>query len=315
MNIAILNDYFLKPEHIERLKTLGTVSVFSDTDSEEKAIERLKDIDIAIADCYIAPLTKKVLESTKTLKLIALDVTGYDLVDLETANKKGIKVANLPTFATEAVAEHAIALIFAVIRKINLADASMRENPFQLDPADKDMEKFLGFNLEGKTLGVIGLGRIGQQVAHIGNALGMNVLGYDINQKNIEGIKQVTKEELLKESDIVSINLLFIPELENFISKIELDMMKPTAIIINTARGKLINEKDLHEALSSGKLAGAGLDVIVDWSENNPLTKLENVVLTPHMAFFTKESIDNMATMVIENVKSFIEDTPTNIVN
>ena len=315
MKIVILNECFFLYTHINQLKSLGDLEIFEDTTTEEDAINRLKDADIAIADCLIAPLNKKVLESTNKLKFLALNTTGYDAVDLKTADAKGIKVSNVPGFATDSVAEHTIALMFAVIRKIAYGDKVMRINPFQIDPGKKEEQKFLGFNIAGKTFGVIGLGAIGQKIAELGNALGMNVISYNRTPKEIANVTMVSLEELLKNSDVVSINLQLTPETEYIIGEKELNLMKPSAIIINTARGKHIDSKALYNALSSGKIAGAGLDVIEDWTKDNPLLKLDNVVFTPHEGFFTKESLKNLSDIILKNVESFVNVNPINLVS
>ena len=315
MKIAILNESFFKNPHLDALRALGDLAIHENTDTEEKAIERLKGIEIAIADCYIAPINKKVLESTDALKLLAINSTGYDLVDVAAAKAKGIQVANVPGFSTEAVAEHATALMLAVSRKIPAGDTGMRQAPFQIDPASQEHHKYLGFDLAGKTLGVVGLGSIGRRVAKIGQGFGMKVLAFNRSQKNIEGVKQVSLDELLGESDIVSLHLPFSPDTENIITAERLQLMKPTAILINTARGKCVDESALISALQSHQIAGAGLDTIIDWSAFNPLLKLDNVVLSPHSAFFTEEALENCANIIVENIKAFVEGKAVNIVN
>ncbi len=315
MKIAILNESFFKKSHLDALRVLGDLTIYENTDTEEKAIERLRGVEIAISDCFIAPLNKKVLENADALKFLAISSTGYDLVDVSTAKNRGIQVANVPRYSTEAVAEHAIALMLAVNRKIPAGDVVMRQVPFQIDPASQEQKKYLGFNLQGKTLGIVGLGSIGLRVAQIGIGFGMKVLAYNRSQKNIAGIKQVSLEELLKESDIVSLHLPLTPETENLITAERLEMMKPTAILINTAGGKIVDESALISTLQSHKITGAGLDTIVEWKESNPLLKLENVVLSPKSAFFTNESLDNCADIIVTNVKSFVDGKAVNIVN
>ena len=315
MKISILNESFFKESHLNALRALGDLTIHENTDTEEKAIERLKNVEIAISACYIAPLNKKVLENVDALKLLVINSTGYDCVDVVTAKSKGIQVANVSGYSTEAVAEHAIALMLAVSKKIPAGDAVMRQAPFQVDPANQEQRKYLGFNLQGKTLGVVGFGNIGSRVAQIGIGFGMKVLAFNRSKKNVDNVKQVSLEELLKESDIVSLHLSLTPETENIITAERLKMMKPTAILINTARGKIVDESALITTLQSHKITGAGLDTIVEWKESNPLLKLDNVVLSPHSAFFTKESLDNCADIIITDVKSFVEGKVVNVVN
>ena len=187
--------------------------------------------------------------------------------------------------------------------------------PFQIDQASHDHRKYLGFDLNGKTLGILGLGNIGLRVAQIGTGFKMKVLAYNRSKKNVAGVKQVSLEELLKESDIVSLHLPLTSETENLIDAERLQIMKPTAIIINTARGKIVDEPALYNALQSRKIAGAGLDVIVEYKKSNPILKLDNVIFSPHSAFFTNESLSKCADIIVANVKSFIEGKAVNIVN
>lgn len=317
MKIAVLNGSFFDDEEIKKLRRLGDeVKVFDNTYTESEAIERLKGVNIAVADCLTTPLNHRVLNSADSLRLLALNTVGYDTVDLNTATRKGIQVANVPGHSTEAVAMHVFALMLAVSNKIVRLDALMRLQPFEIDPANTEHRaQFLGFSPVGKTLGIIGLGDIGQRVAQIGNALGMRVIAYNRSPRNIPGVTMVPLEQLLRESDVVSLHLPLAKETEKIINAERLQMMKPTAILINTSRGGLVDEEALAVALQSHKIAGAGLDVLSNLSPNNPLLKLDNVVLTPHSAFFTQESLKNCAEQVIQNIKSFIEGHPTNIVN
>lgn len=310
MKIAILNESFLTESHIEHLKQLGEVVVYESTNSEEKAIERLQDVDIAVMDGFICPLNQKVLTSSNQLKLIALNHSGFEMVDMESANKKGIKVADVPGYSTEGVAEHVIALMFAVIRHIPQADREMRNHPFEIDPANKEQHKYLGFNVADKTLGVIGLGSIGSRVAELGNALGMKVVGYNRTPKSLPKVAMVSLEELLKTSDVISINMALAPEVEHIIGENEIALMKSSAVLINTANGKPIDNQALYKALKEGRIGGAGLDVLEDWNQSNPLLKLDNVILTPHEAFFTTESLKNMADIITENIETYVKEKP-----
>lgn len=315
MKIAVLNEVFLSPDQLNRLKSLGEVEVFTDTDSEEKALSRIVDAEVIIADPFVTPLNTRVLESANKLKLIVISVVGYSKVDMETANKKGIKVANIPGFSTQAVAELTFGLILSVARSITLADRRMRENPFEVDAGNPNHSVFNGLELRGKTLGVIGLGRIGRRVAEIGHALGMNVVGYNRTSVQVPNVETLSLDELLKRSDVISLHVAFFPELENMISRPQLALMKQGVMLINTCRGKLIDEVALSEALSSGKLRGAGLDELATWEKSNPLLKLDNIVMTPHEGYLTDGSTKSMSEMVVANVEAYLSGTPINIVN
>lgn len=315
MKIAILTDCSLKEQQLKRLKRLGDVALYDDTDSEEKAISRLNGINIAIADAYLTPLNEKVFNNAKNLQFVAISSTGFDVVDLTAAKKNKIKVANIPGFSTEAVAEQAIALMFAVLRKIPRLDKAMRQGPFELDPGKDDTMQYIGTTVKGKTLGIIGLGDIGKRVAEMGQGLGMQVVAYNRTPRAMNNVQTVSLEKLLKKSDVISVSVALNSETQSMISTKEFGLMKPSAIIVNTARGKVIDENAMTIALQSRKIAGAGLDVLADWSADNRLCTLENVVLTPHAAWFTDDSLDNMAEMLTANVEAFVSGNPMYIVN
>jgi D-3-phosphoglycerate dehydrogenase len=317
MKIAILNECFLTAEYSHRLKEIGEVLVFENTTTEEQAIERLKDIDIAVIDGFLCPITAKILESTDTLKLIVLPHTGYFMVDLETANKKGIKVANAPGFSKQAVAELVIGLMFAVNRRIPLMDRHMREQPFESDPGNADQQNmYWGFDIKGRTMGILGLGRIGSTVATLALGLGMKVIAHNRSEKVMEGVEMVSKEELLKRSDVVSINVTSGADTKNLISKKELELMKPTAILINVDQGQQADTDALYEALQKGQIGGAGLDQVAGLTTDHPILKLDNVVFTPHAGSSTNESFRvNLPELVVSAVEAFSQGNPKNLVN
>lgn len=314
MKLVVLNECFFKPEHIARLKALGELEVFNDTTTESQVIERLKDANIAIADCFIAPLNKQLFDNVPKLKYLTINSTGYDPVDLMAAKANGIQVSDIPGFSTEAVAEHAIALMFAVNRHIFQLDKRIHEQPYEIDPADKTQLPYLGFNLRGKTLGIIGFGHIGQRVAEIAQAIGMKVIVYNRSPKHIPGIPEVSLEALLQQSDIVSLHTPLNAESENMIGTKELALMQPHALLINTARGKVVDTGALYDALKNKRLGGAGLDVLAQWGKDNPLLSLDNVIVTPHSAWYTKESFENLADMVVENVEAYVSGRAKNLI-
>lgn len=317
MKIAVLNECFLNKDHLKRLRVLGEVEIFENTKTENQAIERLKGADIAVIDGFICPPTAKVLESTENLKLIVLPHTGYFMVDLETANKKSIKVANAPGFSKEAVAEMVIGLMFAVNRKIPLMDRDMRKNPFNSDPGNIEQQnKYWGFDIKGRTMGIIGLGRIGSTVAILALGLGMKVMANNRSPKTMDGVEMVSLEELLKRSDVVSINVTSGKDTENIISEKELNLMKPTAILINVDQGKMVDTKALYKALRQRKIAGAGLDQVVGLTKDHPMLELDNVVFTPHAGSSTNDSFRvNLPELVVSDIESFVNGNPQNAVN
>lgn len=317
MKIGILNECFLSEDHLNRLKALGDVVMFENTRTEDEAIERLKGIDVAIIDGFLCPPTAKVLDSTDSLKLIVLPHTGYFMVDLETANKKGVKVANAPGFSKEAVAEMIIGLMFAVNRRIPLMDRNMRKNPFESDPGNIDQQNtYWGFDIKGRTMGIIGLGRIGSTVATLALGLGMKVIAHNRSEKKMDGVEMVSKEELLKKSDVISLNITSSNEAKNFISKKELDLMKPTAIFINVDQGIMVDTEALYDALKEKKIAGAGLDQVAGLTKDYPILKLDNVVFTPHAGSSTNESFRvNLPELIVSAVEGFIQNRPKNLLN
>lgn len=317
MKITVLNECFLNESHLERLKILGEVVVFENTVSEDEAIERLKGADVAIWDGFLCAPTSRILESTDKLKLIVLPHTGYFMVDMDAANKKGIKIANAPGFSKEAVAELVIGLMFAVNRKIPLMDRDMRENPFESDPGNTEQQKkYFGFDIKGKTLGIIGLGRIGSTVATLALGLGMKVVAHNRSPKNMESVEMVSKDELLKRSDVISVNVTSSTETKNLISQKEFGLMKPTAIFINVDQGAMVDTEALYNALRDNKIAGAGLDQVAGLTKNHPILKLDNVVFTPHVGSYTNESFRvNLPELVVSAVEGFIQNNPKNIIN
>lgn len=315
MKITILNESFISNDNLKRLKALGKVEVFLDTANEDTAIDRINDSEIVIADMFVCPINKKVLSKAEKLKLIVLNTTGYDKVDLDYAKSRGIKVCNAPGFATDAVAEHAFSLMMSVARKVVFGDKSFRAKPFEILPDDDCHRIFMGLNLKGKTLGVIGTGNIGRRVCEIGVGLGMKVIAHNRTEKKITGVTFKELSSVLTESDVISLNLPLTKESEGLIDKEKLNMMKKDAILINTSRDKIVNTDALYDSLFSGKLFGVGLDVVALDDKNHPILKLENVIFTPHSAWFTKESLDNLGEIIVDNVESFVKGNEKNIIN
>ena len=314
MNIAILQNWSLSKEDMERAKTLGAVTLYDSTDSEDQAIDRLIGADIAVLDRFHLLPTRKIFEGAKQLKLLVVTSTAYHGVDLDAATEHGIKVANVPGFSTESVAEHAIALMFSVIRRIPLGNRLIREKPFQAFGIESDYP-VQGLEVRGRTLGIIGLGSIGSRVAELGLGLGMKVVAYNRTPRQMQGVEMVSLDGLLKTSDVVSLGTAFNSETENIISTRELALMKPTAVLINAASGKLVDTQALYKALKEEMIFGAGLDLLAEWNQDNPLLGLDNIVLTPHTAWWTEEASRNFGDIIVTNIETFIKGEPINLVN
>ena len=297
---------------IKELEEVAEV-VVNTSITQEELITTIKDFDAIIVRSR-TKVTRDVIEAAEKLKIIARAGVGVDNVDVEAATERGIMVVNAPESTSITVAEHAIGLILSIARKISIADKSVKEGKW-------DKSKFMGIELNGKTLGIIGLGRIGTQVSIRAKSFGMEVLVYDPYVTEEAGAKigvsVVDLEYLLRNSDIMTIHVPLTPETKHLISKDEFEIMKENAIIVNAARGGIINEKDLYNALSSGKIWGAGLDVFeVEPPKDNPLLELDNVVLTPHIGASTKEAQIDAAIIVANEVKKvFMGKAPKNVLN
>lgn len=269
--------------------------------TKEEMMNRIKDVDAVITQLR-DPVDKEFIDAGKKLKIIANYAVGYNNIDVDYAKKKGIYVTNTPGVLTEATADIAWALLLAVARKIIPADKFTRDGKFE----GWKPQLFLGYEIYGKTLGIIGMGRIGKAVARRAIGFGMKILYH--NRKRVEddykyNAKYVDLETLLKESDYISIHTPLTKETYHLLNKERLSLLKPNAIIINTARGPVVDEKALYELLKDGKIAGAGFDVY----ENEPeitkgLERLDNVVLLPHIGSATYETREKMSLMVAENV-------------
>lgn len=274
---------------------------------------------IADADTIIPvipdKITKEIIDAGKKLKLIATYSVGYDHIDVEAATSKKIYVSNTPGDLTEAVAEHCLALMLTIGRRTAEADKYVRAGNYKYwDPMI-----FLGPKLLGKTLGVIGFGRIGQHFANLArDGLNMVILYNDVVQHPNQGATFVSLDELLEKSDVVSLNCNLCEATHHLIGEPEFRKMKPTAYLINTARGPVVHEEALVRALKENWIAGAGLDVFEEEPKVHPdLLGLDNVVLTPHIASATREARIQMARMAAENVVDVLvnKKAPTNIVN
>jgi D-3-phosphoglycerate dehydrogenase len=304
MKIAVVDHVYLEKEHLERLHSLGELEVFKEPPKTAQELkERIRAADIVIVGW--SELTRGIIQSSKTLRMISIWATTCHYADLKAAAERGVVVTHVPSYAMEAVAEHTYALLLASIRRLSSADRHVRKGNF-------DWRPFGGVELHGKTLGIIGTGSIGCRVAEIAKAFGMQILAYDKypNAKRAEeiGMKYVDLLTLLKESDFVTIHVTLTSETEGMLGKKEIEIMKKGAVIINTSQGKVIDENALVEALKSGKIAFAGLDVFAEEppAKNNPLFKLDNTILSPHVGFHTVEAVRRCTDICIENVAKFL---------
>jgi len=314
MKVAILDDYqniSLIIGNFEKLKRDFDFYVFNQSfESEYDAIEKLKDFEILLVMRERTPITKNIIKNLKKLKLIITSGMKNKSIDLLAAKEKNILVCGTDSNSNSTV-ELTWALILGLARNIREESENMYQGYWQTT---------LGLDLKKKTLGIIGLGKIGYQVAKIGNAFGMNVIAWSENLKlsaaKDNKVLAVTKEELLQKSDFVSVHTVLSDRTENLITKKDLELMKETAFLINTSRGPIINEFDLVEALESNIIAGAGLDVydIEPLPENHKLRFLPNALLLPHLGYVTKENYEVFYTQMFENLQAFKEGKPIRII-
>ena len=303
MKIVFLEPLGLSVERIENecnvLKTLGhEVIVYSDR-CPDKNIERASDADIVVESNM--PLRKDFFDACPNLKMLSIAFTGLDHIDLQECEKRGIVVNNAAGYSTEAVAEETICMMIGLYRNIIENDKITRScSGSAIAP---------GREIANKTIGIVGLGAIGQRTAKLAQAFGCKVIAWNRTPKIVDGVTLVDKETLLKESDIITLHIALNDETRNFISAKEIELMKPSAVIINAARGPIINTKDLANALKNGQISGAALDVFdtePPLDKNNPLLNLPNTILMPHVGFATKEAFEQRLEIVIKNVERFV---------
>lgn len=318
MKIVVLDGYTLNPGDLswDSLKKLGTLTVYDRTE-EEKAAKRIGDAELIFTNK--TPVSNKTMEACPNLKFIGVLATGYNVVDIEAASKRGITVTNIPSYATDAVAQYVFALLLELCHHVGEHSDSVKAGDWERS------RDFCYWNeplieLHGKTMGIVGFGRIGQKTAQIANAFGMNVLVFtphpDKNQDSVH-LRFVLLEELLKKSDVISLHCPLTPQSEKIINKETILKMKPHVMIINTSRGPLINEQDLYEALVSGKVSGAAADVVSSEPirSENPLLNAPNIILTPHIAWAPKEARERLMNTAVSNLESYLRGEPVNVVN
>ena len=313
MRIVILDGYTTNPNDLDwdPLERLGDLTVYDWTEPEE-VILRARDAQIIFTNKV--RLDDEIFAKLPELRYIGILATGTDCVDLKAAAKRGIAVSNVPVYADYSVPQLAFALILELCYKTGLHSKVITEDLFWC------RQKYNSFwlsplvGLEGKTLGIIGLGKIGQRMASIGTAFGMNISAYDAFPREIPGISWLSLEELLQGSDIVTIHCPLLPSTRGMINKTTLSMMKPSAFFINTSRGPLMVDEDVADALNREFIAGAGLDVLGSEPprDDNPLLKAKNVVITPHIGWATVEARRKLILEGAKNLYAFLNNESRN---
>lgn len=273
---------------------------------QEDLGNRLEKADLAVIANY--PLKKEALDKAKSLKYLCVAFTGVDHVDIDYCREKGIAVSNCAGYSTESVAELTIGMVLALYRKLADGDKAVRNGGTNAT--------LRGIEIKGRTFGIIGTGAIGSRVAELAKAFGAHVIGYNRSHKN-KDIEYRDLDTLLKTADIVSIHLPLTPETRHFLDAKKLSLMKKSAILINTARGGVIDNKALADCLTKGTIAGAGIDVFdgePPLPEDYPLLHAPHLVLTPHVGFDTEEAMERRAVIVFDNLESFLAGNPKNTI-
>lgn len=318
MKIVVLDGHALNPGDLDWkcLEQFGEVTVYQSTDSEEEAIARIGDSEIVLINKI--QITPHLLDACPTIRYIGVQATGYNVVDCEAAKARGIPVTNVPSYGTAAVAQFTMALLLEICHQIGYHNEIVHQGAWERSPsfsfwATPQME------LAGKTIGIIGFGRIGRATAAIAKAFGLEILAYSRSQCE-EGRalgKYVELDTLLRQSDVISLHCPLTPQTERIINAASIAKMKDGAILLNTSRGGLVDEDALAAALRSGKVRAAAVDVVSQEPilGTNPLLTAPNCIITPHMAWAPVESRQRLLDCVVDNIRAYLDGCPKNVVN
>jgi len=320
MKIVILDGYTENPGDLswDSLKSLGELTVYDRTSLTDvrEAIARIGDAESVITNK--TPLTREVLDACPAIKYIGVLATGYNVVDVEAAKAKGILVCNIPAYGTEAVAQFAIALLLEICHHVAHHSDAVHSGRWESCP-DFCFWDYPLIELAGKTMGIIGFGRIGQATGSIAKALGMKVIAYDehVTDSGREIAEYLDLDALYSRSDVISLHCPLFPSTQGIINRDSIARMKDGIILLNNSRGPLIVEQDLADALNSGKVYAAGLDVASSEpiAGDNPLLKAKNCLITPHISWASKESRQRLMDIAVGNLRAYMEGAPVNVVN
>jgi glycerate dehydrogenase len=315
MKIVIIDSYTLNPGDLswQVVESFGEIAVFERSTPEQIA-ERCREAEIVITNKVT--FDRNLLSQLPFLKMIIVSATGYNIIDTHAAKQHNIIVCNVPAYGTASVAQHTFALLLELTNRVGLHADSVKNGDWQRCP-DFSYTKTPIIELSGKTMGIVGFGHIGQETARIAQAFGMKVLYNSTRRSENREETYVSLEELFAESDVVSLHCPLKPDNHQFVNKNLLKLMKKTAFLINTARGLLIHEQDLADALNAGQLAGAGLDVLSTEppKEGTPLLTAKNCIITPHNAWVSREARQRIIDTVAAIIKSYQAGNVINVVN
>ena len=313
MKIVVLDGYTLNPGdlHWDGFRAMGDLTVY-DITAKDQILDRIGDAEIVITNK--TPLTRETFTQAPNIRYVGVLATGYNVVDVAAAAEHHIVVTNIPTYGTDAVSQYAFALLLELCHHVGDHGNAVRRGDWSKS------EHFCFWNyplveLAGKTMGVIGYGRIGKRTAAIAYAFGMSVLAYDTHSdSDADYVKMVDLQELLERSDVISLHCPLFENTRGIINRRNIAMMKDDVMIINTSRGPLIEEADLAEALKSGKVAGAAVDVVSTEppTSDNPLLHAPNCIVTPHIAWAPKESRQRLMNIAVENLAAFLRGEEVN---
>ena len=320
MKIVVLDGYTVNPGDLneEALHQLGQLTIYDRTDRNDTAeiIRRIGDAEVVVTNK--TPITPEIIDACPTMRFIAVQATGYNVVDIDYARQKGIPVSNVPVYGTRAVSQFTIALLLEICHRIGHHSETVYNGKWE-QSIDFCYWDYPLIELEGKTFGMIGCGKIGQQTARIAAALGMRVITYDLRPKDAGRAvaEYVDFDTLLRESDVLSIHMPLLPFNTGIINRETIAKMKDGVIFLNTSRGQMVVEQDLADALNSGKVAAAGLDVVSTEPirGDNPLLQAKNCFITPHMAWGAIESRQRIMDTTVANIRGYQQGEPVNVVN
>ena len=320
MKIVVLDGYTENPGDLSwaPLEALGEVTVYDRTSYEESPLiaERIGDAEIIVINK--TPISKETIDKCPNLKAIAVLATGYNVVDYAYAKEKGIPVLNVPTYGTQIVGQYAVGLLLEICSHYAHHDQAVKEGRWENND-DWCFWDYPMIEMYGKTVGIIGLGRIGQSSARILKAMGVRVIANDAFESDAgrELAEYVDRDTLFAESDVIFLHCPLFPETAGIINKDNIAKMKDGVVLINNSRGPLVVEQDLYDALESGKVAAAALDVVSTEpiKADNVLLKAKNCIITPHISWATREARERIMQTTADNIKAYMDGTPANVVN
>ena len=318
MKIVILDGFALNPGDLDwsPLSRFGEVTVYERTGSEEEAIQRIGNAQIVLTNKV--PITAAIMDACPSIKLICEQATGYNNIDIAAAAKRGITVCNVPSYSTDSVAQLTFALLLEICHNVGLHNQQVHNGAW-CDSPDFCFWSSPLTELSGKTLGIVGLGSIGQAVARIGKAFGMRILAFSrtLRPECADLAEYVSLDQLLAQSDVVSLHCPLFPETAGMINETSIGKMKDGAMLLNTSRGGLVNEAALAGALRSGKLRAAAVDVVSSepMTRDNPLLTAPNCYITPHIAWAPLEARIRLMNTLEENIRAWLNGAPQNVVN